>query len=152
VPLEQFASQRCGGRHPIAGLCIFDQNHRILLLKRQPLASRAGEWEPPGGRSDETDPTILESAHRETKEETGLDIQPNAFVCEVDFDGSRAYRKFNFAAILNEVAPLVTLEEDEHCEAKWYTLNEIEEAKLKMSMDQLPTLREAFEWVKYQTV
>ena len=94
----------------------------------------------------------MESAHRETKEETGLNIQPNAFVCEVDFDGSKAYRKFNFAAILNEVAPLVALEEDEHCEAKWYTLNEIEEAKLKMSMDQLPTLREAFEWVKYQTV
>ena len=152
MPLEKFVSQRCDGRDPVAGICIFDQNHRILLLKRHPHCSRAGEWEPPGGRSDETDPTILESAHRETKEETGLKIQPDAFVGEVDFDGSKAYRKFNFAAILNEVAPLVALKEDEHCDAKWYTLNEIEESRLKMSMDQLSTLREAFEWVKYQAL
>jgi ADP-ribose pyrophosphatase YjhB (NUDIX family) len=94
----------------------------------------------------------LESAHRETKEETGLKIQPDAFVYEVDFDGSKAYRKFNFATILNEAEPLVALKEDEHCDAKWYTLNEIEESRLKMSMDQLSTLREAFEWVKYQAL
>ena len=152
MPLEKFASQRCEGRDPVAGLCIFDKDHRILLLKRQPHGSRAGEWEPPGGRTDETDPSILESAHRETKEETGLNIQPNAFVCEVDFDGSKAYRKFNFAAILNEVTPQVALKEDEHCDAKWYTLNEIEESRLKMSTDQLPTLTEAFEWVEYQAL
>ena len=94
----------------------------------------------------------MESAHRETKEETGLNIQPNAFVCEVDFDGSKAYRKFNFATILDEVAPLVALKEDEQCDAKWYTLNEIKESRLKMSMDQLSTLSEAFEWVKYQAL
>jgi len=94
----------------------------------------------------------LESAQRETKEETGLKIQPDAFVCEVDFDGSKAYRKFNFGTILNEVTPLVALKEDEHCDAKWYTLDEIEESRLKMSMDQLATLKEAFEWVKYQAL
>lgn len=152
MPLEKFASERCGGRELVAGLCIFDHNHRILLLKRQPHSSRAGEWEPPGGRSDETDPTILESAHRETKEETGLNIQPNAFVCEVDFDGSKSYRKFNFATILNEVEPPVALKEDEHCDAKWYTLNEIKESRLKMSKDQLQTLCEAFEWVQHQAL
>jgi 8-oxo-dGTP pyrophosphatase MutT (NUDIX family) len=152
VPLEKFASQRCNGRDPVAGLCIFDKNHRILLLKRQPHGSRPGEWEPPGGRTDETDPTILESAHRETKEETGLNIKPNAFICEVDFDGSKTYRKFNFATILNKEAPLVALREDEHCDAKWYTLNEIEESRLKMSMGQFATLSEAFEWVKYQAL
>jgi 8-oxo-dGTP pyrophosphatase MutT (NUDIX family) len=92
----------------------------------------------------------LESAHRETEEETGLNIQPNAFVCEVDFNGSKAYRKFNFATILDEAAPLVALQEDEHCDAKWYTLDEIEELRLKMSMEQLSTLCEAFEWVKCQ--
>ena len=150
MPLEKFASQRCEGREPVAGLCIFDRTHRILLLKRQPDSSRAGEWEPPGGRADETDPSIFESAHRETKEETGLNIQPDAFVCQVDFDGSKAYRKFNFATILDEAAPRVALKEDEHCDAKWYTLNEIEELKLKMSTDQFPTLCEAFEWVKHQ--
>ena len=150
MPLGEFTSQRCEGRDPVAGLCIFDKNHRILLLKRQPHSSRPGEWEPPGGRTDDTDPTILESAHRETKEETGLNIRPNAFVCEVDFIGSRAYRKFNFATILDEAAPLVALKEDEHCDAQWYTLDEIEELRLKMAMDQLPTLCEAFEWVKCQ--
>jgi len=94
----------------------------------------------------------LESGHRETKEETGLNIQANAFVCEADFDGSKAYRKFNFATIVNEVAPLVALKEDEHCDAQWYTLNEIEESRLKMSMNQLSTLRKAFEWVEYQAL
>jgi 8-oxo-dGTP pyrophosphatase MutT (NUDIX family) len=152
MPLEEFAAQRCEGRDPVAGLCIFDKNHRVLLLKRQPQSSRPGEWEPPGGRTDETDPTIVESAHRETKEETGLNIQPNAFVGEVDFDGSKAYRKFNFATILNEVAPLVALNEDEHCDAKWYTLNEVVESSLKMSPDQLLTLRKAFDWVTYQAL
>ena len=152
MPLEKFALERCDGRDPVAGLCVFDKSHRVLLLKRQPHGSRAGEWEPPGGRADETDPTILESAHRETKEETGLNIQPHAFVCEVDFDGSKAYRKFNFATILSELAPVVALKEDEHCDAKWCTLNELEESRIKMSRDQLPTLREAFEWVRYQTL
>lgn len=57
--------------HPAAGVFILtDENHpRTLLVKHKKI----GVWFQPGGHQENTE-TILETAIRETREETGIDL------------------------------------------------------------------------------
>jgi len=57
-----------------ASLCLLEPRHRRILLgrrKRWPL----GLWAFPGGRQDPGE-TLVETAYRETREETGADVNP----------------------------------------------------------------------------
>ena len=50
-------------------------NHKLLILKREPKEVHLPNiWEPPGGRINPGEDPI-EGVKRETKEETGLDIE-----------------------------------------------------------------------------
>lgn len=58
---------------PIVGVgAVVLRDHDILLVRRA-HAPRQGEWSLPGGRQ-ELGETILEAAHREVAEETGVSI------------------------------------------------------------------------------
>lgn len=59
---------------------------QLLFIKR---ADRTGDpWSGqmglPGGRRDESDAALLETARRETREETGIDLPPDALLGELD--------------------------------------------------------------------
>jgi 8-oxo-dGTP diphosphatase len=54
---------------PAVAVAILNQNHELLLLKRKD----SGNWTMPGG-THEFGESLVETATRETKEETGLDI------------------------------------------------------------------------------
>src|SRR5262249_16194697 len=56
----------------VAGIVIDDQG-RALLLKRP----EDGRWEPPGGVL-ELEETFADGVRREVREETGLDVEPEA--------------------------------------------------------------------------
>jgi len=63
---------------PGAGAVIFDERGRVLLGRRAQEPG-AGRWDLPGGFLDE-DEHPLDALRRETREETGLEIEPLAFL------------------------------------------------------------------------
>jgi 8-oxo-dGTP diphosphatase len=67
-------------RRPLIGVgaVVFNAHNEILLIKRG-KAPRIGEWMVPGGTL-EWGETLVEAARREVKEETGIDIEVEAFV------------------------------------------------------------------------
>ncbi len=67
-------------RRPLIGVgaVVFNERNEILLIKRG-KAPRIGEWMVPGGTL-EWGETLEEAARREVKEETGIDIEVEAFV------------------------------------------------------------------------
>src|SRR5439155_8697302 len=56
---------------PCAEAMVFDADGRLLLQRR----ADDGDWAPPGGALD-TGETLASTAQRETREETGLEIEP----------------------------------------------------------------------------
>lgn len=68
---------------PIVGVgAVVLRDHEILLVRRA-HAPRQGEWSLPGGRQ-ELGETILEAAHREVAEETGVSIRILGVIDVVD--------------------------------------------------------------------
>ena len=58
----------------------------ILLIKRSERGGDpwSGQMALPGGRRESRDPTLLETAVRETAEETGIDLSPGTLLGELD--------------------------------------------------------------------
>ncbi|MFC5060929.1 NUDIX domain-containing protein [Actinomycetospora atypica] len=63
------------GRIPGASACVRDERGRILLIRREDT----GQWALPGGIF-ELDETIAECAVRETREESGVEIEVTGLV------------------------------------------------------------------------
>ena len=111
-------------------IIIFDQNKRVLLLKR----SVKDEWEPRAngalqdGRRKENE-TLIQNIQRETKEETGLTIFPEKilFLPEI----SKKLNHVLFAT--NEFSGKIKLDH-ENSTYKWSKIEEIDE---KMSVPNL---------------
>lgn len=60
--------------HYVVTFMFSDDWNYILLMKKLKPAYLAGKWNGPGGRVEESDPTIIHAALREIKEETGIDL------------------------------------------------------------------------------
>lgn len=80
----------------------------VLLTQRtETLSSHAGQIAFPGGRADETDPSIVATALREAEEEIGLDaslIEPIGFL-----DGYRTGTGFHITPVVAIVQPTFEL-------------------------------------------
>jgi len=63
-----------------------EERAALLFIKRaeHPKDPWSGQMALPGGRHDVTDPDLLATAVRETEEETGLQLAPDALVGELD--------------------------------------------------------------------
>ena len=64
-----------GGGQSSAVLALISETDNDIILTRRPLSLRhhAGQVALPGGRAEETDDTIVDTALREAREEVGLD-------------------------------------------------------------------------------
>lgn len=67
--------RRPGGGQSSAVLALISETDNDIILTRRPLSLRhhAGQVALPGGRAEETDDTIVDTALREAREEVGLD-------------------------------------------------------------------------------
>ena len=67
--------RRPGGGQSSAVLALVSETDNDIILTRRPLSLRhhAGQVALPGGRAEETDDTIVDTALREAREEVGLD-------------------------------------------------------------------------------
>ena len=70
-----FSVGRPGGGQSSAVLALVSETDNDIILTRRPLSLRhhAGQVALPGGRAEETDDTIVDTALREAREEVGLD-------------------------------------------------------------------------------
>lgn len=90
VPRADFAESHPELTNFVVGAFIFsrgDNNSappRVLLLQRALSDSWGGYWDFPGGSSDATDSTILESLAREVYEETGFHVSRVVELVSVD--------------------------------------------------------------------
>ena len=118
------------------------KDDKILLGKRN-KKNAFGKWVLPGGRVDWGE-TIKETAIRETKEETGLDVEIKRFVCHKEIVrpdvGYHRVVFFHLAELKSE--EIVT--GDDLSEAGFFTINEIKELDTVLSVEDV--LREAGLW------
>ena len=129
----------------LASVCIFKGN-KVLLLRQAKGESQEGFWGPPGGHADNEE-NPLKVAARETKEETGLDIEIKGLIrggILVIPDG-REYA-FTFFLAKPEKWKEIVFPKNEISEYAWASLNDIKKGKYPLRKPFLmPGLLRAFE-------
>ena len=141
-------------RHFTATAFVIDSKKRVLLLWHK----RLGRWMPPGGHVDENE-TPEDTAKRECKEETNLDVEilgedhddlfamnphegqmlkkPIALLLEnipasVERDEpAHQHMDFLYRARPLDESQVLTLAEDEARELKWFTSVEVEKLDVR---------------------
>lgn len=109
----------------IAGGIIYNNEGKLLLLRRRADDFMGGIYELPSGNLEENE-TIEQGLIREIKEETGLDVKRvGSFVNTFDYlSGSgKKSRQFNLEVEAENTENVFLTEHDEY---KWMTYDEIE--------------------------
>ncbi|GFO42153.1 8-oxo-dGDP phosphatase nudt18-like [Plakobranchus ocellatus] len=108
----------------ICGAVIFDESGRILLIQEAKKSCR-GEWYLPIGRLERNE-TLIAGAHREVKEEAGIDCEFTTLL-SVEVQNS-TWIRFVFFGTIKDGTKLKTTEEQdsESIQAKMFTLEEIQ--------------------------
>jgi len=116
-------------KYPRVGLGVMIQNNEgLVLLGLRKGSHGAGEWSFPGGHL-EMGETILETAKRETKEETNLDINKFELISVADemryltSDGKH-YLNIGVKG-LYEGGKLVVMEPDKCEKWEWFNINDL---------------------------
>ena len=123
-------------RFEVAG-CFVEHDGRILLLKRHSNKPEGGTWCGPSGKLDE-DETADAAIIRETKEETGLILDPprlehvkKIFVVYPDYQFI-----YHIFRIKIDSFPTVTISHNEHTEYTWVTPEEALDMDLIQDEDE----------------
>lgn len=131
---------------PAAGICLFDQEGRILLARHH----HDGAWATPGG-GVEPGESPEEAARREFEEEVGLTVGDMTLIgayggpdFEVRYPGgaATAYVVILYAATAHQGE--LGLQADELIECGWFTPAEL--PTLNMPADMLRMLPDAIAW------
>ena len=101
----------------IAKVIIFNEDGKVLALKRGETAPKyPGYWDLPGGHVQEGE-DIIQGATRETKEESGLDIEN---LKEID-----KHKKVHFL-LTREYSGEIIEDMPEHSGKKWITIDDLD--------------------------
>ncbi|MSP51805.1 MAG: NUDIX domain-containing protein [Alphaproteobacteria bacterium] len=109
------------------GAVIFKESSVLLIKRGRP--PRQGQWSLPGGLQHLGE-TVFETARREIKEETGLDISPNGLVEVVDSitrdDDGRVRYHYTLVDIWAEWRSGEVTAGDDAAACAWVELDDIE--------------------------
>ena len=97
-------------------IIIYDNPPKILMTKKpSTMAQHGGEISFPGGKFINSDNNLLETALRETKEETGLDISKNDIIGQLEQVSTlnSGFTILPFVCILDSITNLVANSEVE---------------------------------------
>lgn len=113
---------------------VVNEDNKILILKRSEKSSRPHEWDFPGGGVDKSEDP-LDTAIRETKEETGLDVsQVQILTTYLDVQATAEDEAVIIGYASRSIGADVKLSW-EHEDFQWVTLEELE----KMDLPDLHT-------------
>jgi ADP-ribose pyrophosphatase YjhB (NUDIX family) len=110
---------------PAASALVLDDQGRVLLVRRA-REPDAGKWDAPGGFIEEgEDP--LDALRRELREETGLEVEPTAFVTAyTDRYGSAAEDRATLNLLWEaRVVGGAPQPDDDVSELRWFDLDEL---------------------------
>ena len=118
---------------------------RVLLVRRANPPD-AGRWAFPGGKIDRGE-TIENAAVRELLEETGVHAEPHRVFTAVDVfdrDESGGLRQhFVLIAVLCKWQSGESIAGDDALEARWFELDELDDANLAFSLNVAEVARQA---------
>ncbi|MDH5533113.1 MAG: NUDIX hydrolase [Candidatus Pacebacteria bacterium] len=101
---------------------VFNSNNEILFLKRSNKCARAGGWDFPGGALEEEE--AEEGIVRETREETGLEIEdvaPISLITHLRDDPQSSILLIGYKANLKSGEVRLSWEHDQY---KWVSVEE----------------------------
>jgi len=117
----------------LASLVMVEQEARFLLIKESKKACR-NKWFLPGGRA-EPDESIVWTAVRESKEETGLEVELTGLLYLdqlLEMDPTESRNRIRFVFLGKAVGGTLKEAEDEHsiC-AAWFSEDEVARLELR---------------------
>lgn len=125
----------------LAGTAII-KNKKILLVQQKPDGDQASKWGPPAGHGEFSE-SPLETAIRETKEETGLDVKIKGVVQSGVFN----YKNKDYALVFYACSPKkgqeIKIQDEEVANYTWASLDDIKKDKYPMRKEflKIPLLR-----------
>jgi 8-oxo-dGTP diphosphatase len=103
-----------------------------MLLVQEAQAKAYRQWNFPAGNLDDGE-NIVVGAIRETKEETGYDVQPESLAMINSPSGdSPLFFLFNMRVVSGEIA----FDESEILDVKWVSLKQVKELDLRRGIKQ----------------
>ncbi len=152
IKMEYFLKKQFGARNIVVPCAIVIQNGKILMQKRNdPHRPNYHEkWEFPGGGVDFKE-QIIENVVRETKEETGLIVEPLKLLQHIAVEWQEyptfAYQVYLIPYVCKIVGGEINPRDHEVLEARWFELDEVSKYPLvgenaRMYEKFLPELKE----------
>lgn len=120
-------------KHPIPaiGVVVFKGENILLIQRNKP--PKAAEWSIPGG-AQELGEAMIETAFREVKEETGIEIDNVELLKTLDFidKDSNGNIRFHYSLIdfIADHKSGNLIAEDDALNAKWVPINELKSYNL----------------------
>jgi 8-oxo-dGTP diphosphatase len=112
-----------GNSPPVAGVIIRNSHGNYLLVQEaQPKAYKL--WNLPGGRSDEGE-TLEQTAVREAKEETGIDVELLSIEPVLTTINKSGHQLNSFIAEM--AGGSLQPQEGEILDARWFSVDEVQE-------------------------
>lgn len=131
----------------LAGVCLFYKGKMLLLKLVKKGSPDHGLWGPPSGHGIEGE-TPLQTAIRETKEETNLKPKITGFIQSgiLSISGGKKFVVVVYSSEIDDVSGL-KLEPEEATEYAWVSLEDIKSGKYLIRSESFlkPILVKAFE-------
>lgn len=130
IKMEYFLKKQYGARNIVVPCAIVIQNGKILMQKRNDphRPDYHEKWEFPGGGVDFKE-NVLENVVRETKEETGLLVEPLKLLQHIAVEWQEyptfSYQVYLIPYVCKIVGGKLEPRDHEVLEARWFDLDEV---------------------------